>query len=344
MLEIKDLRVSFHTYSGEVQAVRGVNLKLEDNDITALVGESGCGKSMTAQTVMRLHDMSITEIKSGEILLDGIDLLRLSDKEMQKVRGQKIGMIFQDPMTSLNPTMTVGDQIAEVLLQHAETDARGRKTLTRQDALKQAEQLLREVRLPNPEKRVRQYPHEFSGGQRQRIMIAIAMACHPGLLIADEPTTALDVTVQAQILDLMRSIQASRRSSILLITHDMGVVANFASHVSVMYGGMIVERGTTRQIFENSHHPYTEALLKAVPTRTMDRQKSLAMIEGTPTDLVSPPAGCPFADRCPCAMRVCKDHLPEEYAVEEGHASRCWLLDPDCPQELRRWRKGDADA
>ncbi|MBQ9210600.1 MAG: ABC transporter ATP-binding protein [Clostridia bacterium] len=344
MLEIKDLRVSFHTYSGEVQAVRGVNLTVPDHDITALVGESGCGKSMTAQTIVRLHDPAITEIKSGQILLDGVDVLQLSDREMQQIRGKEVGMIFQDPMTSLNPTMTVGAQIAEVIWQHAERDAQGKRTITRSQAMEQAEQLLREVKLPDPEKRIRQYPHEFSGGQRQRIMIAIAMACHPKLLIADEPTTALDVTVQAQILELMRNMQQQRQASIIIITHDLGVVANFARHVSVMYGGMIVESGETRQIFEHPEHPYTHALLRAIPTKGMDKKRELTVIEGVPPDLVKPPEGCPFADRCPCAMRVCKAHLPPDFETEAGHSCRCWLLDPDCPRELREKRRDIEDA
>ncbi|MBQ9308507.1 MAG: ABC transporter ATP-binding protein [Clostridia bacterium] len=340
MLEIKDLRVSFHTYSGEVQAVRGVDLTVPDDDITAIVGESGCGKSMTAQTVMRLHDMSITEIKSGEILLDGKDLLRLTEKEMQHIRGKEVGMIFQDPMTSLNPTMTVGAQITEVLLQHAPKDARGKSTLSKAQAMEQAVSLLREVKLPDPERRVRQYPHEFSGGQRQRIMIAIAMACHPKLLIADEPTTALDVTVQAQILELMRNLQTTHKASIIIITHDLGVVANFAKHVSVMYGGMIVESGTTLQIFQDPQHPYTHSLLRAIPRKGMDKAQELTVIEGTPPDLVKPPQGCPFADRCECAMRVCKDHLPPVYTHQAGHTCRCWLMDPDCPPELRNKERG----
>ncbi|MBR3555250.1 MAG: ABC transporter ATP-binding protein [Oscillospiraceae bacterium] len=344
MLEIRNLRVSFHTYSGEVQAVRGVDLTVPDHDITALVGESGCGKSMTAQTVVRLHDMSITEIKSGEILLDGVDLLKLSDREMQQVRGRDVGMIFQDPMTSLNPTMTVGAQIAEVILQHAERDERGRSRITKAESMARAEELLREVKLPDPEKRVHQYPHEFSGGQRQRIMIAIAMACHPRLLIADEPTTALDVTVQAQILELMRSMQQERQASIIIITHDLGVVANFARHVSVMYGGMIVESGTTRQIYEQPEHPYTHALLKAIPSKGMDKRRELTVIEGIPPDLIEPPVGCPFADRCPCAMQVCREHLPPVSQVEEGHSCRCWLLDPDCPPGMRARRRYEDDV
>ncbi|MBQ7839455.1 MAG: ABC transporter ATP-binding protein [Lachnospiraceae bacterium] len=331
MLEIKDLRVSFHTYSGEVQAVRGVNLKLEDEDTLAIVGESGCGKSVTAQTIMRLHNMENTEIKSGEILLDGTDLLKISEKEMQNIRGNKIGMIFQEPMTALNPTMTVGNQIAEVLRRHK----RGKK-LSRKEARERAVELLQMVKLPNPEQRVDQFPHEFSGGQLQRVVIAMAMACSPQVLIADEPTTALDVTVQAQILNLMKEMQREKKVSIIIITHDLGVVASIAKKVAVMYGGIVVEMGTVEDIFYRSEHPYTWGLLDSISRLSKQKGEPLKSIEGTPPDLVKPPVGCPFADRCEYAMKVCKDHLPPETELSESHRCRCWMLDPDCPVKLGR--------
>ncbi|MGN0344459.1 MAG: ABC transporter ATP-binding protein [Lachnospiraceae bacterium] len=333
MLEIKNLRVSFHTYSGEVQAVRGVNLRLEDEGTLAIVGESGCGKSVTAQTIMRLHNEEIADIKSGEILLDGTDLLSISEKEMQSIRGNKIGMIFQEPMTALNPTMTVGNQITEVLRRHA-SGKNGK--ITKKEARGRAIQLLRMVKLPNPEQRVDQFPHEFSGGQLQRVVIAMAMACSPQILIADEPTTALDVTVQAQILDLMKEMQKEKKVSIIIITHDLGVVANIAKKVAVMYGGIVVETGTVEDIFYRSRHPYTWGLLDSISRLSRRKGEPLKSIEGTPPDLVKPPAGCPFADRCEYAMQVCKDHLPPETGLSEQHLCRCWLLDKDCPIKPER--------
>lgn len=328
MLEIRNLKVLFHTYAGEVQAVRGINLRLEDGDTLAVVGESGCGKSVTAQSILQLHDQSITSYADGEILLDGKNLLEFSDEKMQEIRGREISMVFQDPMTSLNPTMTVGNQIIEVIRKH---EKEAGKPISREKAWKRATELLRMVRLPNPEQRMKAYPHEFSGGQRQRVMIAIAMACTPRILIADEPTTALDVTVQAQILRLMKELQEKNGMSIMIITHDMGVVAHIAKKVAVMYGGLVVESGTAEDIFYNHEHPYTLGLLASVPQNGQDKGKDLESIEGTPPELVCPPAGCPFADRCPYAMQVCKEHLPEETVLSDSHRCSCWLLDPDCP-------------
>ena len=273
MLEIKDLRVSFSTYSGDVQAVRGVDLRLQDGDILAIVGESGCGKSVTAQSILQLHDPAVTRYGSGQILLDGQDLLKLSDRDMQKIRGKQISMIFQDPMTSLNPTMTVGKQIMEVLREHEKGE--NGSHITRKEARERAIELLRMVRLPNPEQRINQYPHEFSGGQRQRVMIAIAMACSPRLLIADEPTTALDVTVQAQILELMKEMQRQKGTTIVIITHDMGAVASIARTVAVMYSGIIVETGTVEDIFYRHEHPYTHGLLASVPRQRYQKEREL---------------------------------------------------------------------
>lgn len=334
MIEIKDLNVSFHTYFGEVQAVRGVNLKVEDEETLAIVGESGCGKSVTAQSIMRIHNMEITEFKSGKILFDGTDLLKISEKEMQTIRGNKIGMIFQDPMTALNPTMTAGNQIAEVLLRHEEKS--GGKKLSRTEAKERAVELLRMVKMPNPEHRVNQFPHEFSGGQLQRVVIAMAMACSPQVLIADEPTTALDVTVQAQILDLMKEMQKEKHVSVIIITHDLGVVANIAKKVAVMYGGIVVETGTVGDIFYRAKHPYTWGLLDSISRLSKRKGEPLKSIEGTPPDLVKPPSGCPFADRCEYAMQVCQDYLPPESELSENHLCRCWLLDPECPVKLER--------
>jgi oligopeptide transport system ATP-binding protein len=307
---------------------------LEYEDALAIVGESGCGKSVTAQSIMRLHNMEITEFKNGEILFDGTDLLKISEKEMQNVRGNKIGMIFQDPMTALTPTMTVGNQIAEVLLRH-EKNADGRK-LSRAEAKDRAVELLRMVKMPNPERRAGQFPHEFSGGQLQRAVMAIAMACSPQILIADEPTTALDVTVQAQILDLMKEMQTEKHISTIIITHDLGVVASIAKNVAVMYGGIVVETGTVGDIFYRPKHPYTWGLLDSVSRLSKRKGDPLKSIEGTPPDLVSPPVGCPFADRCEYAMQVCKDHLPPESGLSENHLCRCWLLDPECPIKIER--------
>lgn len=339
MLEIKGLKVSFRTYSGEVQAVRGVDLELEEGGILAIVGESGCGKSVTAQSILKLHDPGIASYKDGEILLDGKDLLKFSEKEIQKIRGKEISMIFQDPMTSLNPTMTVGNQIIEVLREH-ERDEKGRK-ISKKAARERAVELLKMVRIPNAERRINEYPHEFSGGQRQRVMIAIAMACAPRILIADEPTTALDVTVQAQILELMKEMQRERGTSIIIISHDMGAVASIAKNVAVMYGGLVVESGTAEDIFYRHEHPYTKGLLDSVPKAGQRKDKELDSIEGTPPDLVKPPVGCPFADRCKYAMQICKDHLPEETALSEDHKCRCWLLDSECPHKRLSLRKYD---
>jgi oligopeptide transport system ATP-binding protein len=334
MLEINHLKVSFHTYSGEVQAVRGVDLTLEEGGILAIVGESGCGKSVTAQSILKLHDPEITEYKEGAILFDKKNLLDLSEKEIQQIRGQEISMIFQDPMTSLNPTMTVGKQITEVLLRH-QRDENGKK-ITHEMARKRAIELLRMVRLPDPESRFDQYPHEFSGGQRQRVMIAIAMACSPRILIADEPTTALDVTVQAQILDLMKEMQKEKGTSIIIITHDLGAVARIAKNVAVMYGGLVMESGSVEDIFYRCEHPYTMGLLGSVSKLNANKQEELPSIEGTPPDLLDPPKGCPFADRCDYAMQVCKDHMPPKFELSSAHTCSCWLLDPDCPYKLNR--------
>ncbi|MDD4796502.1 MAG: ABC transporter ATP-binding protein [Eubacteriales bacterium] len=332
ILTVENLQVSFDTYAGEVQAVRGVSFYLDQGEVLAIVGESGCGKSVTAQTLMRLNPTPPARIKGGNVWFDGKDILAISEREMRKVRGGQIAMIFQDPMTSLNPTMTVGNQIAEILKQHQ----RLMPGQTKEKVVK----LLEKVRIPNVERRIRQYPHEYSGGMRQRAMIAMALACEPKLLIADEPTTALDVTIQAQILELMRELQAETNASLILITHDLGVVASIAHRVAVMYAGRIVETGMLDDIFYRPSHPYTWGLLEARPRMDHDRKEQLLSIEGTPPDLLLPPKGCSFADRCTHCMRICKEEYPPEYDLGNGHISACWLHHPDAfkPERLTKGR------
>ncbi|MDI3518248.1 MULTISPECIES: ABC transporter ATP-binding protein [Caldanaerobacter] len=324
LLEVKDLEVSFKTYAGEIKAVRGVSFDINKGEIVAIVGESGCGKSVTAQSIMRLIPMPPGIIKKGSIIFEGRDITKLSEREMEHIRGSEMSMVFQDPMTSLNPTMKVGAQIAESLIKHQKMHSK--------EAWKKAIEMLKMVGIPNAEKRANQYPHEFSGGMRQRAMIAIALACNPKLLIADEPTTALDVTIQAQILDLMRDLQKKLNTAIIIITHNLGVVANLAERVLVMYAGKIIERGNLDDIFYNPRHPYTWGLLMSVPTPDLDKSKKLASIEGTPPDLFAPPVGCPFAPRCEYAMKICYEKYPEEFTVSDGHSVACWLMHPLAPK------------
>lgn len=323
ILEINNLHVSFNTYAGEVKAVRGVDLKLEKGQSLAIVGESGSGKSVTSKAIMKLIPNPPGIIKEGEILFDGKDLTKLSEREMQRIRGSEISMIFQDPMTSLNPTMTIGKQIMEGLRKH--------QKLSKHDAAERTIELLTLVGIPNPEARLKQYAHQFSGGMRQRVVIAIALSCNPRVLIADEPTTALDVTIQAQILDLMRDLQEKMDTSIILITHDLGVVANMAQKVAVMYGGKIVETGTIDEIFYSPKHPYTWGLLSSMPKLDAKSDELLA-IPGSPPDLSNPPKGCPFAARCPHAMKVCTEVMPDYFESSESQKTACWLLDERAPE------------
>ncbi|MCC3355618.1 ABC transporter ATP-binding protein [Bacillus sp. REN16] len=323
LLEVKDLEVSFQTYAGEVKAVRGVNFDLYKGETLAIVGESGSGKSVTSQTIMKLIPMPPGKIVKGQILFDGEDLVPKTNKEMEKVRGKDIGMIFQDPMTSLNPTMKVGMQIMEVLIKH--------QNMSKGNAKDRAIELLRLVGIPSPEKRVNQYPHEFSGGMRQRAMIAIALASSPKLLIADEPTTALDVTIQAQILDLMKDLQKKLDTSIIFITHDLGVVANVADRVAVMYAGKIVEYGTVDEIFYNPKHPYTWGLLSSMPSLDNDNKTELMAIPGSPPDLTNPPKGDAFAPRNRFAMKIDYGMDPPMFKVSDTHYAATWLLHPDAP-------------
>ncbi|PTX59124.1 oligopeptide transport system ATP-binding protein [Melghirimyces profundicolus] len=325
ILEVNDLHVSFKTYNGEVQAVRSVSFDVKKGETVAIVGESGCGKSVTSQSIMRLIPEPPGWIKSGEVLFDGKDLTKVSEKEMEGIRGKDIAMIFQDPMTSLNPTMTVGKQIMEGLVKH--------QNMGKAQAKERALEMLRLVGIPSPERRINQYPHQFSGGMRQRAMIAIALACAPQLLIADEPTTALDVTIQAQILDLMNDLKERLGTSIILITHDLGVVADVADRVVVMYAGKVIESGTVEEIFHRPRHPYTWGLMGSMPRLDLTRDKELSPITGTPPDLLSPPKGCPFAARCKHAMKVCQREMPETTQVRGSgsHKVNCWLEHPMAP-------------
>ena len=317
LLEVKNLQVSFQTFFGEVEAVRGISFNVEKGKTLAIVGESGCGKSVTAGSIMKLLPQPPVLYKGGEIIFEGENLLTKTEKQMNEYRGNKIAMIFQDPMTSLNPTMKIGKQIVEGLRRHT--------GMSTDEANKKAIEMLELVAVPHADKRVHQYPHEFSGGMRQRVMIALAMSCNPSLLIADEPTTALDVTVQAQILDLMKAIQDKLGMSIILITHDLGIVADKADDVVVMYAGQIVEQGKTNDIFYNPKHPYTKNLLASVPRPDMKKGEPLYSIQGTPPDLYKPPMGCGFFDRCSEAMIVCEKNMPEFYEHGNGHFSRCFL-------------------
>lgn len=327
ILDIKDLYVSFDTYAGEVQAVRGVTYHVDEGEILAVVGESGCGKSVTAQTIMKLNPMPPARIKSGELTLDGIDIVAADEKEMQSIRGKDVSMIFQDPMTCLNPTMQVGKQIVEAIKHHQHLD--------KKEAEEKAIEVLKQVQIPNAEERSKQYPHQFSGGMRQRAMIAMALSCNPKLLIADEPTTALDVTIQAQILELLAEIRKQRNTSIILITHDMGVVANLADRIAVMYAGKIVETGTAADVFYKTSHPYTKALLSSLPKHDTNKSDRLTSIPGTPPDLLNPPKGCAFANRCEHCMKICKSKQPPVFKLGNGHETSCWLHHKDCPSKLK---------
>ncbi|MBX9766909.1 MAG: ABC transporter ATP-binding protein [Bdellovibrionales bacterium] len=329
ILSIRDLKVEFSTYGGTVQAVRGVSLEVSAGETLAVVGESGCGKSVTMQSIMGLIPTPPGKITGGSAKLLGRELIGTSVAELNRVRGRDVGMIFQDPMTSLNPTMTIGDQIAETLIVH--------RALNYEEARKRAIKLLELVQIPEPHLRVDSYPFQYSGGMRQRVMIAMALACEPKVLIADEPTTALDVTIQAQILNLLKDIQVRTGMALIIVTHDLGVVARMADRVAVMYAGQIVEKGTVDQIFYQSSHPYTVGLKTALPTRGEKKHK-LVPIQGAPPDLFNPPVGCAYAARCPYAMKICGAKKPVTLRSPLGHQVSCWLNHPHVAESNREER------
>jgi oligopeptide/dipeptide ABC transporter ATP-binding protein len=316
LLEVRDLSVSFHLLEGIIPAVAKVDLVLDEGEILGVVGESACGKSVTARSILRIIPTPPGRINSGTVLFEGRDLIQLPQEEMQEIRGEKISMIFQEPMTSLNPAFTVGDQISEVFRFH--------RRMAKAEAWEKAVEELRRVEIPDPEKRARSYPHELSGGMRQRAMIAIALACRPRILIADEPTTALDVTIQAQILKLIAHLQSEIGMSVMLITHNLGIVASLAQRVAVMYAGRIVEEGPAETIFNDHHHPYTRGLLQSVPRLDLP-QRGLQEIRGTVPRLNDLPEGCTFSNRCDFVMDRCRRQEPELRPAGEGHVSRCWL-------------------
>jgi oligopeptide transport system ATP-binding protein len=316
LLQVRDLKTHFFTMDGVVKAVDGVSYDLEEGETLGLVGESGCGKSVSALSVMRLIPNPPGRIVSGEILLDGQDILKLDMNDMREVRGAKIAMVFQEPMTSLNPVLTVERQLTETLQLHM--------GMSKNESKQESVNLLTRVGIPDPESRIKQYPHQFSGGMRQRVMIAMALSCNPRLIIADEPTTALDVTIQAQILDLMKSLTTEFGVALIIITHNLGVVARYADRVNIMYAGKVIERGDASEIYANPRHPYTVGLLRSVPRLDLPRRAKLDPIEGQPPDLINLPAGCSFRERCRWAVDKCATDSPELMQVEDGHLSACW--------------------
>jgi oligopeptide transport system ATP-binding protein len=322
ILEVKNLHTSFFTHMGEVQAVRGISFDVEKGDILGIVGESGSGKSVTSLSIMGLVDQP-GKITEGSIMFYGKDLVNLTHQELSEIRGNDMSMIFQDPMTSLNPVFRVGNQIKEILKTHTE--------MSKEERNERAIELLKLVNIPEPETRIKQYPHQFSGGMRQRAMIAMAISCNPKLLIADEPTTALDVTIQAQIIDLLKKLKDTQDLSIIIITHDLGVIAEICNKVIVMYGGLVMEQGSVFHIFDHPEHPYTKGLHQSVPKNVTGEKKRLIPIDGTPPDLLEPPTGCPFYPRCAHAMEICRQKRPPLFEIEPDHLAACWLHDKDAP-------------
>ena len=323
LLSVRDLKTSFFTHVGEVKAVRGISFDVNEGEVLGIVGESGSGKSVTSLSIMGLLQYP-GRVVDGEILLNGEDILTYSKDQMRKVRGKEIAMIFQDPMTSLNPVYTIGNQVMEMILEH--------EKMTKREARARAIEMLKLVGIPAAEKRIDSYPHEFSGGMRQRVMIALALSCNPKLLIADEPTTALDVTIQAQILNLIKKLNRQFGMTTMLITHDLGVVATDCDKVAVMYGGLIMEYGTVDEIFYHPRHPYTMGLLGSIPHVDGGEKRRLIPIDGTPPDLINPPKGCPFSTRCKYCMNVCTQEQPP-YFAEDKHRTMCWMLDVDAPKD-----------
>jgi oligopeptide/dipeptide ABC transporter ATP-binding protein len=332
ILDVSDLSVEFETYGGVVKAVRGTSFSVRAGKTLAIVGESGCGKSVSVLSIMGLIPMPPGRITGGVAMFDGMDLIRQKVIDGKDVRGDRVGMIFQDPMSSLNPTMRVGDQIAETLQMH--------RGYSRRKAFVRAVEVLTMVHIPEAEKRAKQYPFAFSGGMLQRAMIAMAIACEPAVLIADEPTTALDVTIQAQILDLLRELQLKNGMAIVLITHDLAVVARMADDVAVMYAGEIVEKGSVDDVFYRAAHPYTLGLKTALPSHATSRAAGLRPIEGAPPDLFHPPVGCGYFARCPHAMRLCEPKHPERFEVEPEHFALCWLHHPNAPGGVPQLYRG----
>lgn len=338
LLEVKNLTFSFHTYGGVVQAVRDVSFEVRPGEILGIVGESGCGKSVTSSCIMRLNPEPPGFFSGGEIIYKGDDVLKMDKKALRNIRGTEIGFIFQDPMTSLNPTMRIGKQIEEVFV--------GKKNMSSAEKKQKALEILKLVGISDGERRYKQYPHELSGGMKQRVMIAIALVGSPSIVIADEPTTSLDVTIEAQILDLLKNLQKTLGTSIILITHDLGVIAKLCDRVLVMYGGKIVERGTADEIFYETAHPYTKGLMQSIARLDTAKGEKLKPIEGTPPDLFSPPVGCPFAARCEYCMDVCIDTPPETYKLSEEHKTCCWLQHEFAPDtELKKTviKKGEVE-
>ncbi len=324
LLEVKDLQTHFFTMDGVVKAVDGVSYDLEEGETLGLVGESGCGKSVSALSLMRLIPDPPGKIVNGEVVLDGEDILKIDMDDMRNIRGAKMSMVFQEPMTSLNPVLTIERQLTETLQLH--------KGMSKVEARREGIDLLSRVGIPDPEQRIKQYPHQFSGGMRQRVMIAMALSCSPRLIIADEPTTALDVTIQAQILELMKSLTTEFGVALIVITHNLGVVARYADRVNIMYAGRIIERGTAREIYSNPRHPYTVGLLRSVPRLDLPRRAKLDPIEGQPPDLVNLPAGCAFRARCRWAVDKCATDMPMLEETSPNHWSACWRaedLGPD---------------
>ncbi len=330
LITVRGLRVYFFTEEGVVKAVEGIDLDIKRGETLGLIGESGSGKTVSALSMVRLLPIPPAKIMSGAVLLNDIDLLKISDEEMRKVRGQKISMIFQDPMTSLNPTMKVGNQIREVLHQHSD--------ISRLESRERAIELMTLVRIPEPEMRIDQYPHELSGGMRQRVMITIAMANRPDILIADEPTTALDVTIQAQIFRLLKELRTKFDTAIILITHDFGVVAGIADRIVIMYAGKVMEENETDQVYYEPRHPYTVGLLKAVPSLADNEEDKLRTIDGTPPFLLKIPSGCPFADRCDYVMRICKEKEPQYFRSKDSSRVFCWLYHDQAAGQLQRFK------
>ena len=326
LLEVKDLKTHFFTSDGVVKAVDGVSYDLEEGETLGLVGESGCGKSVSALSVMRLIPDPPGRIVDGTILLDGEDILKVQMDDMREIRGAKIAMVFQEPMTSLNPVLTVERQLTETLQLHM--------GMNKLESQRESVNLLTRVGIPDPEERIKQYPHQFSGGMRQRVMIAMALSCNPRLIIADEPTTALDVTIQAQILDLMKSLTTEFGVALIIITHNLGVVARYADRVNIMYAGKVIERGNAREIYSNPRHPYTVGLLRSGPRLDLPRRAKLDPIEGQPPDLINLPPGCSFRDRCRWAIDKCATDSPELMESSEGHLSACWRAEDLGPSAI----------